>query len=112
MNRLASILNETLRVTEEDTIAASVAGTEENFGSAAVAGTSAACAPPRSPKSPRLISKLSRMPAAPTHKLMAVSKTLNQQLTELLVRFIIEVSFLKTFSFDRFVLMFFNSYRM
>ncbi|KAG1693951.1 Rho guanine nucleotide exchange factor 12 [Nymphon striatum] len=84
VNRLASILNETLRVTEEDTISASVIGTEVNFGCSSAVGTSASCAPPRSPKSPRLISKISRMPAAPTHKLMAVSKTLNQQLTELL----------------------------
>jgi hypothetical protein len=64
-NQLTSILNDTLRVTEEDAVSAT---------SEVVPGSS-----------PRVGQKIERLPGVPSHKLQNISTALNTQLTQLLV---------------------------
>jgi len=64
-NQLASILNDSLSVTEEE----AVSMTSEVFPGS----------------SPRLGRRIDRLPGVPAHKLQSISNALNAQLTQLLV---------------------------
>lgn len=67
--QLTAVLNESLRITEEEAIAA----------------VSADPTPVTSPSSPRTTRRINRMPGAPTTKLLAITSALNKDLTQLLV---------------------------
>lgn len=64
-NQLTSILNDALRVTEEEAVSAT---------SEVVPGSS-----------PRVGRRVERLPVVPAHKLQSISTALNTQLTQLLV---------------------------
>lgn len=68
-SQLTAVLNESLRISEEEAIAA----------------VSADPMPATSPSSPRSGRRINRMPGAPTSKLLAITSTLNKDLTQLLV---------------------------
>ena len=73
--QLTVVLNESLRITEEEAIAA-----VSDPSPAAAAGSSSAA-------SPRTSRRINRMPGAPTSKLLAITSALNRDLTQLLVIF-------------------------
>lgn len=64
-NQLTSVLNDSLRVTEEEAVSAT---------SEVVPGSS-----------PRVGRRVERLPGVPAHKLQSISTALNTQLTQLLV---------------------------
>ena len=68
--QLTAVLNDSLRISEEEAIAA----------------VSADPTPVSSPSSPRTTRRINRMPGAPTTKLLAITSALNKDLTQLLVR--------------------------
>ena len=71
-NQLTSVLNDSLRITEEEAIAA-----VSSDPSAALSASSGS--------SPRSVRRISRMPGAPTSKLLTLTSALNKDLTQLLV---------------------------
>jgi len=79
-SHLAIVLNETLRLTEEEAIAAvsdpSALSSGGSVGSASAGASSTA--------SPRTSRRACRMPGAPTTKLLPISEALNRDLTQLL----------------------------
>ena len=70
-NQLTSVLNDSLRITEEEAIAA------------VSSDPSAVLSPTTS--SPRSVRRITRMPGAPTSKLLTLTSALNKDLTQLLV---------------------------
>ena len=81
-SRLTTVLNETLRLTEEEAIAG-VSEPSPPLPATCTPHVSATAGVPTT--SPRSSRRASRMPGAPTPKLLAISDALNRDLTQLLV---------------------------